>query len=152
MGYSAYVVVKSHKQLTRAYEFLKGITPFDKLVGREASVSHFTSYPVCGDDLDYRGVDGPLTVGFNFSTSGEAAPYLYSLLRFIALRVGSQRTIEGVLTKYIVYDGCECWPVGNCAPNGISADYPKKFDDPNDFKEILAEMNRLDKLWPLEDG
>ncbi len=153
MGYSAYVVVRSQKALEQAYDFLlKNVTPFDKLVGWETAGSHFTSYPVCGTELDYRGGDkGTLKVGYNFSGAGESGPYLYSLLRFIALRVGSKRAINGKFTRYWVYDGVEFEPVGDCATNGIPKHYPEKYHNPDHYKKILAEMNRLDKLWPLED-
>lgn len=121
----------------------------------------YTLYPATGENLSYGA--NSLSLGWNYSMAGDANHYLWCLLRFVAQRVGKSKKIEGVLTKYINYDGEECFPVGECDNNGFRSNPEIKesrlanlalsiFCTDWAAQDVIIEkeMTRLGALWDLQ--
>lgn len=140
MGYSCAAPIQSPKARDRMFAFLEKTY-------RDWAV-------VCGTERDYpRSVchDGQLAydhgknrIGFNYRSLGDEDHYIFSLLRWIALRVGRKRVfkkLSPVAVPYIVYDGHEAWPT-------LLKDTWK--DAPEDFRWYLVDehgFQRADRPW-----
>jgi hypothetical protein len=156
MGYSAYVICRNAKARDKMHRFLEEqVRPWHRLAEDSPMLAKYnpdydyTRFPVAGEDISYGA--RRMALGYNFSSQGEAGGYLWNLLRFAALRVGKDRVIGGVKTRFTVYDGCEFFPVDGCDDNGFRGGerytYDKRLDD--EIDRIMAnEMARLGKLWP----
>lgn len=127
MGYSISVPLKSKKARDEALCFLrehfKSWTQVKPDLTGAISVTVFDEDP----DMDWtRGLcsDGELSydhgkhrIGFNCTLSGGfIGEYAWAVLRFIALRWGRVRKLKKFTgtddcVPYVVYDGCEAWPV-----------------------------------------
>jgi hypothetical protein len=157
MGYSAYVICRSVKARDRMHVFLGNqVTPWCELAKISKKLPQYrpeydyTRFPVVGDGIAYGG--RKLSLGYNFTTQGDSSGYLWCLLRFAALRVGRDRVIDGVKTRFTVYDGCEFLPVGDCDENGYRDGGNKHLFMPQMISEadrvVGEEMKRLGRLWP----
>lgn len=101
---------------------------------------------------------GPTVFGFNYKSgvSSWEREYVYTLLRWAALKVGELRSFEGEF-PYIIYDGEENWPlvVGEtCDELGLKEALwlrreAEVFDDDYSklWETLCAELRRLDGLW-----
>lgn len=156
MGYSAYVICRSAKSRDKMHKFLTDkVTPWHELVKvseklpRYKPEHDFTSNPVAGDDIAYGA--RKLAVGFNFSSQGHSGEYMWCLLRFAALRVGTERVIDGVKTRFTVYDGFEFYAVKDCGDDGFKGGGTYTYcwgTDAEIDRVVAAEMKRLGRLWP----
>lgn len=156
MGYSIYVVCRSEKAQQTMRKFLKkNLTPWHRLAAGSSNL------PQYAPEYDYTGhitagkniycCDHKLGLGWNYGTQGDSGGYLWALLRFIALRVGREKLVDGAKTKYIVYDGDEYYPVDACDANGYRDGGNKFLLDQHAIADadalVKAEMARLGKLW-----
>lgn len=119
MGYSIAAPIKSAKAQAKMYAFLQEHMRSwsDITAGTDIAFNPDydpTKYLCQTGTLDYD--RGKCRIGFNYSCSSGFTPYVYGLLRFIALRVGRVRKFVGEYginesVPYIVYDGYEGMPV-----------------------------------------
>lgn len=109
MGYSIATPIKSNKLRDEMYSFLEeNYREAHKVIGGDFSLSHLAR------DGEFSYDDGKCRIGFNYSPSDEH-DYIYSICRWMALRVGKKRRLKkvnpDVSINYIVYDGNESWGV-----------------------------------------
>lgn len=124
MGYSIAAPIRSRKAQAKMLAFLeKHYRPWLKIAeGTDVSVEpgyDNSHYFLTESDLSYD--HGKLRIGFDYSSwMGHERHYIYSVLRWIAIKVGRQRLLNDTVAfygentprvPYIVYDGYEAWPV-----------------------------------------
>lgn len=160
MGYSIAVHVRNVKLrdqmmalLTREYR------SWPVLNGGSADDPRYASEPKDGG-LSYS--HGRCIIGFDYNASGSEREYAYSLLRWIALKVG--RSTPSARVQFYVYDRqaigisvgdqpvsprydrCDKWGVRIPEP-GSRVNFGRTFDNESDATTIRAEIQRIDALW-----
>lgn len=153
MGYSIHVACKSIKAQQKMRTFLdQHLTPFYKLFPNEKYNPDYdyTQYVCCGPELSYGAKS--LSLGWNYSMAGDSNHYLWCLLKFVALRVGRTRTLNGATLPYIDYDGSEKFTVADCDLSGwqVNPEIESCEDYCNDstfpFVTRLFFANKIKKL------
>lgn len=180
MGYTIAAPVRSEKQKRLMTLFLEvEFRHFKSDLGRK---EFYTSIPLPDGyayygrsirNLTYDG--GGCRIGFNLNASNGEREYIFTLTRWIALKVGRLKRFELFEDKanYYVFDGYEAVPV---LVRGQWKHVPKKYrfvmcdplgrnepllrplgrpsaiqlffgDDPKTRKWIAKEMERLDRAW-----
>jgi hypothetical protein len=119
MGYSLSTPCQSAKARDEMVAFLEQHhRPFSTVIAEARAGSYDRDYDptvfICvGDELAYGA--GPSKIGFNFSTSGDYAHWMWTLCRWVALQVGRKRTFKTELAyptafPYVTWDS-EAHPV-----------------------------------------
>jgi hypothetical protein len=164
MGYSIAVPVKNNDLKNKMLSFLdKEYKPWSTMDNRWKN--DYASHPT--DDLDYD--NGKCRIGFNYNTAYPERFYIYTILRWMVLKVGKKRKHKSFDTNilYYVYDGCEISPVVIKDTMPVPKDYqwaivdqygwkPSNKFDRSIYKKkecdvwdelIKKEVEKLDDLW-----
>lgn len=165
MGYSIAAPIKSQKLKDKMMKFLdENFTTFEDLVGYDGCWGNKPT-----DDLSYD--DGKLRIGFNYSGMGDVErSYIFAVCKWISLKIGRKKKIEGKTVPYYVYDGDEAIAI----PESLGPVEPLLdclFEQPHKnhptlspleviallvkinskykkhMKLVKAEIERLEKLW-----
>ena len=123
MGYSIAIRVSSVKKRAKMLAFMANNYCRWNLVwgkGESISAGNITT------DLDYD-TSAKTALGFNYKSHlrGWERVYVYDVLFWMALKVGNRKSrfkdgadkpfVSPTPLPYVVYDGCDVWPVLSCA-------------------------------------
>jgi hypothetical protein len=167
MGYTVTVPIKSKSAHAKMLAFLEANYRPWSVVGEQGGGEYLRG-PL-GEDLSYD--SGKCRIGFDYNAGGAERLYAFTIVKWMALRVG-RRLRNGL--PYYVYDGYENCPVytkgrhsdaNRVDKYGVPV-YDKsnlcrdgtwrvkaELDVTDEFEAldlIRAEMKRLDKLWEAQ--
>jgi len=115
MGYSIGIHVRSKELQKKMLAFMeKEYRPHWKIRDLRNYTDCYSSPPQA--DLDY--FQGKCIIGMDFNASGFERGYVFTLVRWMALKVAKTRRVfkEPEVTfaepvPFMIYDGCDSWPV-----------------------------------------
>lgn len=154
MGYSIGIHVQNKKLQRMMLDFMeKEYRPHWQVRGLKDEKDCFTGPP--SDNLDY--FDGKCIIGIDFNAAGWERGYAFTLVRWLALKVGKTRKTFKYPTKatfdepvpYMVYDGVEAWPVLERPLSSVSKNLRECCVDRYGMK--ADKISTEDFIWDLED-
>jgi hypothetical protein len=160
MSYSISFTPKSKKARTQALEFAKKhFKPWSKLIGLK---DDYASELLEGKNLSYD--HHKFRLGFNYGAlDPPEREYIYTLLRFLAIRVGKLiSTPLGNKILYYIYDGEENTAIWESEhdKNGLAISNNRvneltlrflRYGYPKSLDIIRKEVERLAEIWEREN-